>query len=145
MNATPHKASFARTAFKVCAPSLHGQTYRKQLPETQSNCELCEGRAWASLSVSSPASGMVSVLCTSYKYLLNELTSAHHIVIHPLHHSEPSGLPIFGTWKPFSRATVLLSPHENVTPMTHCASLFTLATEKVRARTWSPLSNCEGI
>lgn len=145
MNVTPNKTSFARTAFKVCAPSLHGQTYRKQLPETQSNCELCEGRAWVSLFVSSPAPGMVSVLCTSYKYLLNELTSAHHIVIHPLHHSAPSGLSIFGIWKPFSRATVLLSPYENVTPMTHCASLFTPATEKVRAKTWSPLSNCEGI
>lgn len=42
---------------------------------------------------------------------------------------------IFGIWKPFSRATVLLSPYENVTPMTHCASLFTPATEKVRAKT----------
>ena len=45
MNLTPNKTSLARTAFNVFASSLHRQTCRKQAPQTQPNCELCEGKA----------------------------------------------------------------------------------------------------
>lgn len=92
--------SSARMAFQVYAPSLHGQTRRKRLPETPPPGKFCEGRACVLFIVSCPAPGTVSLLCILQT--LEEQSNKCPLYCFPSPASlSTSRFSIFGVWKPF--------------------------------------------